>query len=124
MIIHINTTKNRILEIILKKGDAILAKKEVKSDFDQGEKILPAIDKLLKSKKIGLEEITGIEVANKGGSFTSLRIGVVTANALGYALGAPVKGECGEGKHESGFDIVEPFYDKEPNIGRRVTHSI
>lgn len=118
MILYIDTTKDKTIEISLKKDGKDLFKKEIKADFDQAKKLLPVISKALKDSKAELIEISGIEVANKGGSFTSLRIGVVTANALGYALGVPVKAPFGEGKQESGFDVVEPFYDREPNIGK------
>jgi tRNA A37 threonylcarbamoyladenosine modification protein TsaB len=44
-------------------------------------------------------------VADEGGSFTSLRIGVITANALAYALKIPVIGESGRAltKKKLGF---------------------
>jgi len=123
MILHIDTTQNKAIGISLEKDGKVLFKKEIKTDFDQAKKLLPAISKILKDSKAELAEISGIEVVNKGGSFTSLRIGVVTANALGYALGVPVKAPFGEGKEESGFSIVEPFYDREPNIGKSKVES-
>lgn len=120
MILYIDTTKDKTIEISLKKDGKEILKKEIKSDFDQAKKLLPAISKALKDNKSELMEIERIEVVNKGGSFTSLRIGVVTANALGYALGVPVKAPDGGEKEESGFSIVEPYYDREPNIGKKV----
>jgi len=78
---------------------------------------------LLKKTKIKLSAIKRIYKKNRGGSFTALRIGVVTANALGYALGVPVeevaendKGLKRVKKSFKGFNIIKPVYDKEPNI--------
>jgi len=103
MILFINTTNNDFLEIALKEGGKTVAQKKIKTHYDQAEKLLPAIEKMIKARKLELKNIKKIEVENRGGSFTSLRIGVVTANALNYALGGKI-------------DIAVPVYDKEPNI--------
>lgn len=97
------------------KGDFV-AKNNIKTDYDHAEKLMPAIIKLLNSKKINLKDIAKIKIADSGGSFTSLRIGVVTANALGYALGVPVLGEKGNARKFGDSGIIEPIYDREPNI--------
>ncbi len=128
MILYIDTTKNDIVEIALKQGSLILAGKKFKARYRQAEKLLPEIDKMLKIKKLKLSVIKIIQVANQGGSFTSLRIGVVTANALGYALGVPVVAEevkgVAKGYKKSkkvvvdgkNIYMVKPKYEREPNI--------
>lgn len=63
-----------------------------KTAFDQSRRILPSIEKILQKKKVSLKKLTGIVVVNGPGGFTSLRVGVTTANALGYGLGIPVVG--------------------------------
>lgn len=102
------------------KGSFVV-KNNIKTGYDHAEKLMPAIIKLLKSKKTDLKDIAKIKIADSGGSFTSLRIGVVTANALGYALNIPVEGEKIKASDKTGelmtdFDVVEPLYDREPNI--------
>ncbi|MFA6171746.1 MAG: hypothetical protein WC715_04860 [Patescibacteria group bacterium] len=159
MKLYINTIKNDSTKIeigIFKDGKKI-AGKEVRARYAQAEKLLPLIDKMFADKRLaakarkgkkpgvkiikgkpGLKDIKEIAVANKGGSFTSLRIGVVTANALGYALGIRVRG-VREGEIEEGgkrntgarkfkpdgktnkpkskkIHIVKAEYGKEPNI--------
>ena len=126
MILYINTNEAGGIRMAVKQGNKVVAEKKVKGRRQEAEKLLPAIEALLKNKKINLKRIKKIEVANRGGSFTSLRIGVVTANALGYALGVPVAGsqespaspsEAGRAKVKSQkFSVVEPFYDREPEI--------
>lgn len=71
----------------------LIVRQKIKAPRQQAEKLLPAIDRMLRTKKIKLNAIKKIVVVNRGGSFTSLRIGVLTANALGYALKIPVVSE-------------------------------
>lgn len=118
MILSINTTHNDAVEIVLKRGDgSVLAKKKFKARFKQSEKLLPAVDKLLKANKLKLSDLRSLVVENSGGSFTSLRSGVVTANALAYSLGIPVKGSKNlEARSKKKFFVVEPLYNREPEI--------
>jgi len=121
MTLSINTTQNNLIEISLKDKNKLIAVKKFKSHRTQAEKLLPAIEKLLKANKLKLSDLHSLEVANSGGSFTSLRIGVVTANALAYALGIPAAGEEGyklkAGKQK--FSVVEPLYDRQPEITKK-----
>jgi len=119
MNLYINTAQKDLIEISLKNRNKIVALKKFKSDRTQAEKLLPAIEKLLKASKIKLSNLSGVEVENGGGSFTSLRIGVVTANALAYALGVAVAGQGktkAAGRSKKKFNIVEPIYNREPEI--------
>ncbi len=114
MILIIDTTlDDHRVYIAIKKDRKIVIEKKFEAKYAQAEKLLPEIDKLLKKKKISLTDIKKIRVENKGGTFTSLRIGVITANALGYALGIPVN----EVESNKNMNIVKPEYNREPIIG-------
>ncbi|MFH1772841.1 MAG: tRNA (adenosine(37)-N6)-threonylcarbamoyltransferase complex dimerization subunit type 1 TsaB [Patescibacteria group bacterium] len=118
MILHIDTTKNNQVVIAVKYNNKQIITKKLAMLRKQAEKLLLEIDKLFKNKKIKLKDIKKIEVKNKGGSFTSLRIGVIIANTLGYALNIPVVGFDGKtkvakNKNNQKFSIVEPIYDQE-----------
>lgn len=120
MTLYINTVSSDEIIIALYDKDKLIADKKIMAPRQQSEKLIPAIDKLLKSKKIKLSELKKISVENYGGSFTSLRIGVITANALAYALKIPVEAKSKISKKNKKFgiySIVEPVYDREPNIG-------
>lgn len=121
MILYIDTTESGQIKIALKRERKILVEKKVKAIRQEAEKLLSAIGSLLKAKKINLKQIKKIEVENRGGSFTSLRIGVITANALAYALGLPAEGsDKPETKIKKGmFSIVKPAYDREPEITKK-----
>jgi len=120
MTLYINTTSQDEIVIALRDGAKIIASRKIKAPRRQAEKLMPGIDRLLKSQKIRLNALKKIVVANQGGSFTALRIGVITANALAYALKIPVESEpktARQNKKFGRYSIVEPLYDREPNIG-------
>lgn len=120
MTLYINTIAHDEITIALKEGAKIVIQKKISASRQQAEKLLPAIDQLLKRQKVKLSALKKIIVANQGGSFTSLRIGVLTANALAYALKIPVESESKtkqKNKKFGVYSIVEPLYTSEPNIG-------
>ena len=94
---------------------------KVKAPYRQAEELLPQIDQLFKKNKVKLANITEIKVENKGGTFTSLRIGVALANALAYGLNIPVCGSDGTKISKKGLNIARPVYDKEPSITKSKT---
>lgn len=118
------------MEIILAQRQDKFKIKKIKGKFNQSEKLLPAIDLLLKNNKAS-GKLKGIGVVVGPGGFTSARIGVAVANALAYGLKIPVAGIrknqfdgndelVGKivGLHQSGKNkgFVQPYYDREPNI--------
>lgn len=118
MILYIDTSLIDSLEVYLKKTDLIIAKKKVKARKQQAEKLLTTIDNLLKEAKFKLKDIKEIKVANSGASFTGLRIGILTANALAYALKIPVSTNNGTIKN-SKFQLVKAEYDKDLNYQKK-----
>lgn len=131
MILIINTTPNDHLEIIAASRKDEFKAKKIPGRFNQAEKLLPAISKLLSEQKIKLEKLRAIGVVIGPGGFTSVRIGVAVANGLGYGLNLPIigikKDEFADNKKltQKIYDrvknlkpakLVMPFYDREPNI--------
>ncbi len=129
MILVIDTTDvERIFLGLIQEGKFI-TKKTLAAKYQHAEKLLPAIIKLLSSP--ARRQVQAIAVISGPGSFTSLRIGVVTANALAYAQRLPIIGISKEEftdlpslaavvskklKHAHVGGLVEPAYGKEPNI--------
>jgi len=134
MILIIHTADQSQVLLALAKASKLIAQKRFKAQYQQGEKLLLAIDDLLQAKNYKLKAIKGIAVISGPGPFTALRIGVATANTLAWALGVPIIGiKLNEFqdldqlaavaekkiKKASAGKIIEPFYDKEPNITKR-----
>jgi len=120
MTLYINTTSPDEIIIALQVKGEKLDQRRLSARRTQAEKLLPAIDRLLKAKRTSLRSLKKIVVANQGGSFTSLRIGVITANALAYALKIPIEAAPATAKNIKKFQsysLVEPLYDRAPTIG-------
>ncbi len=118
MTLYIDTSDRSRIILALKSGAKVLATKSFLAPQRQAEKLLVEIDKLLKKNKKKLKDLKQIEVMEKGSSFTALRIGVLTANALAYALNISVVSAGGQkALVKKGLRVVAPEYDRLPNIG-------
>ncbi|MDI3496355.1 MAG: tRNA N6-adenosine threonylcarbamoyltransferase [Patescibacteria group bacterium] len=119
MILWINTTREGLIEVALKTEKKEYKKRTRVSRY-QDSKLLVVIAKLLEQEKVTFKDIKKIEVVDCGGSFTSLRIGVLTANALAYAYKIPIQASSGAPlKSYAGYKLVAPIYNREPNIGKK-----
>ncbi|MFC5667456.1 tRNA (adenosine(37)-N6)-threonylcarbamoyltransferase complex dimerization subunit type 1 TsaB [Kitasatospora misakiensis] len=75
-------------------GTAVLAQTDQVDARRHGELLLPAIDRVLREAGVDRHRLTDIAVGVGPGPYTGLRVGLVTAAALGHALGLPVHGVC------------------------------
>ncbi|MDP2685536.1 MAG: tRNA (adenosine(37)-N6)-threonylcarbamoyltransferase complex dimerization subunit type 1 TsaB [bacterium] len=131
MYLIINTIEDDQFSLALADAKGSLMKSITKKGkYIQAEKILPTIDKLVRPK-YKYTQLKGIIVSRGPGGFTSIRIGVITANTFSYALNIPVVGlKDNQYKNlddlaKKGIDLVKksknskmttPFYGREPNI--------
>ena len=78
--------------VALLAGDQVLGRLDDSHALLPSRRLLPLILELLERCQLHLQDLTGIAVAAGPGSFTGLRIGLATANGLGFALACPVLG--------------------------------
>lgn len=75
-------------------GDRVLAQEVVVDARRHGELLAPVLARVLDAAGAQPRHLTGIVVGVGPGPYTGLRVGVVTALAMGAALDVPVVGAC------------------------------
>ncbi|BAJ28928.1 MULTISPECIES: tRNA (adenosine(37)-N6)-threonylcarbamoyltransferase complex dimerization subunit type 1 TsaB [Kitasatospora] len=75
-------------------GTSVLAESYEVDARRHGELLLPTIAAVLRAAGADKRDLTGLAVGVGPGPYTGLRVGLVTAAALGDALGLPVHGVC------------------------------
>ncbi len=119
MVLTIDTASDNLIKVTL-SGPGGTKTKRLVASRQQAEKLLPLVVGLLSGQGVAWRQIKSVQVKNEGGNFTSLRIGVLTANALAYALGVPAESATNKDVFVfSGGQAVKPRYQTEPNIGRQ-----
>lgn len=98
MIILAADTSLPILSVALLRDDQLLAATAIEGRASRNEKLLPAIDWLLKESGVDRTAIDLFAVTRGPGSFTGVRIGLATMQGMALALGKPV---CAMSTHEA-----------------------
>ena len=76
----------------LVEGEKLLAEWLVKSKMTQIMKVMPGIKSILEEMEMGLKDLDGISVTVGPGSFTGVRLGLVTAKTLCQVTGLKLAG--------------------------------
>lgn len=80
-------TSGRSADVAVARDGELLACVAHDGDGGYAESLLPLIDRALKDARIALEGIDAVAVVEGPGSFTGLRIGIMTAKTLSFARG-------------------------------------
>jgi tRNA threonylcarbamoyladenosine biosynthesis protein TsaB len=76
--------------VALLKGPSLLAEVNQDSPATFSERLLPAIQFLLDSNDLSIQDVEGFAVAVGPGSFTGIRIGLSTIKSFAYSSGKPI----------------------------------
>ncbi|MFF3616185.1 tRNA (adenosine(37)-N6)-threonylcarbamoyltransferase complex dimerization subunit type 1 TsaB [Streptomyces sp. NPDC002580] len=87
-------TATPAVTVALHDGTSVIASSSQVDARRHGELLLPAVDRVLTEAGLGLDAVTGIVVGVGPGPYTGLRVGLMTADTFGLALGVPVHGVC------------------------------
>jgi len=90
MIILSIDTSTDYLSIAIADGAKVLARYHRPSHRNHSRLLVPTLAKLVEKAGLKLKDIDGFCVSAGPGSFTGLRIGVVTIKGMAYALNKPV----------------------------------
>ena len=136
MILFINTSQTDLIQIKLIKDDKVVASKVNHQEYKQAELLLPMIDRLMKNRRSKIQDLRLVSVVSGPGAFSALRLGVITANTLAWALKIPiVEVSASEAEDDESLlkvlnqkiinnclSIIIPKYGKEPNITKARKH--
>ncbi|MFF7977888.1 tRNA (adenosine(37)-N6)-threonylcarbamoyltransferase complex dimerization subunit type 1 TsaB [Streptomyces sp. NPDC007901] len=87
-------TATPAVTVALHDGTAVIASSSQVDARRHGELLLPAVDRVLAEAGVRLDAVTAIVVGVGPGPYTGLRVGLMTADTFGLALGVPVHGLC------------------------------
>ncbi len=114
MILFINTCIEKKIILAIKENGKIL-KKEYEIKNRQAENMVASLDNFFVSFKKKIDNLKGVIAVNGNGNFTSLRVGISTANAISYALNIPII----DVRFDEFKDLEEVFLIYEKNKTRK-----
>ncbi|WP_288174498.1 tRNA (adenosine(37)-N6)-threonylcarbamoyltransferase complex dimerization subunit type 1 TsaB, partial [Acidaminococcus sp. CAG:542] len=83
-------TATRVCSVAVCDGKKILGSLDVNVGLTHSEGLVPQLETLLAMARVKKEDLDLLAVSRGPGSFTGLRIGMATAEAMAYALERPL----------------------------------
>ncbi|MEO5691403.1 MAG: tRNA (adenosine(37)-N6)-threonylcarbamoyltransferase complex dimerization subunit type 1 TsaB [Candidatus Saccharimonadales bacterium] len=123
MILGIKTS-DLVAELVL-YDETEIARDDWQTNRDMARGLLERIELLLEKNNASWNQLSGLIVYKGPGSFTSLRIGLTTANSIVYSLAIPIVGSSGDDwitdgivrlRNNENDTSVFPEYGAEPRI--------
>jgi tRNA threonylcarbamoyl adenosine modification protein YeaZ len=87
-------TATPLVTVALHDGHEVVAERSSDQPMKHGEQLAPLIEQCLADGGIVRQDVTAVAVGVGPGPFTGLRVGLVTARTLAWALDIPVYGVC------------------------------
>lgn len=94
MLLGLDTATAAVTVALCTPTGEVVAQSTVLDARAHGERLAPAIARVLAQAGVRREQISAVAVGVGPGPFTSLRVGLVTATVLGHILSIPVHGVC------------------------------
>lgn len=79
-----------MVSVALLRGERLLAEESSEDGRQPSERLLPAVDALLRRAAVPLAAVRAFAVSVGPGSFTGLRVGLATVKGLAFGTGRPV----------------------------------
>jgi tRNA threonylcarbamoyladenosine biosynthesis protein TsaB len=93
MLLAFDTATPQVTVALFDETD-VVAELASEQTMKHGEQLAPLIDRVLAQASAERHDLTAVAVGAGPGPFTGLRVGLVTARTLGYALEIPVYAVC------------------------------
>jgi tRNA threonylcarbamoyladenosine biosynthesis protein TsaB len=85
-------TSGRAGQVAVARGAELLAVRPLAEGRRQGRDLAPAVGELLRQQGWTARQLQGVIVSLGPGSYTGLRVGIISAKTLGYATGCALLG--------------------------------
>ena len=102
-------TATPAVTVALHDGTSVVASSSQVDARRHGELLLPTVDRVLAAAGTRLDAVTAVVVGVGPGPYTGLRVGLMTADTFGLALGVPVYGLCTLDALAYASGLDEPF---------------
>jgi len=102
-------TATPAVTVALHDGTSVVASSSQVDARRHGELLLPTVDRVLAAAGTRLDAVTAVAVGAGPGPYTGLRVGLMTADTFGLALGVPVYGLCTLDALAYASGLDEPF---------------
>src|SRR5262245_41196630 len=80
-------TSGRVGKVGLARGGAVVRSADLDDTRRHARDLVATVDALLKAESLAPKSLTGVMVGRGPGSYTGLRVGIISAKALAYATG-------------------------------------
>ncbi len=80
-------TSGRIAKVGLARGDSVVRAVNLDDTRRHARDLAPTVEALLKAESLKSADLTGVMVGRGPGSYTGLRVGLISAKALAFAVG-------------------------------------
>lgn len=87
-------TATQLVSVALHDGERVVAELSSEVPMRHGEHLAPLVAQVLDEAGAVRQDVTAVAVGVGPGPFTGLRVGLVTARTLAFALQVPVYGVC------------------------------
>ena len=87
-------TATPLVTVALHDGADVVVELTAERPMKHAEQLAPLIERALRETGLVRQDLTAVAVGVGPGPFTGLRVGLVTARTLGFALEVPVYGVC------------------------------
>lgn len=91
LILAVDTT-GAFVSLALMTPTEVIGVRHEDMERGQGERLIPAVDELMREAGLSMQSLDGVAVAVGPGSFTGVRIALAAARGFGLALDIPVWG--------------------------------
>ncbi|WP_327354055.1 tRNA (adenosine(37)-N6)-threonylcarbamoyltransferase complex dimerization subunit type 1 TsaB [Streptomyces sp. NBC_01304] len=102
-------TATPAVTVALHDGETVVAESSQVDARRHGELLLPTVDRVLAEAGRKIDAVTAVVTGVGPGPYTGLRVGLMTAETFGSALGIPVYGLCTLDALAYAADVDGPF---------------